>query len=126
MKINKIYMGIFLILVVVEVMIALFVHDTIIRPYIGDVLIVFLMYSFIRGIVEKQIKLLPLYLFIFSTLVELAQYFQIVKMLNLQENKLFSIIIGARFDIKDILCYLVASIVLFVWEKMDKNEKNKY
>ncbi|HCC08027.1 MAG TPA: DUF2809 domain-containing protein [Clostridiales bacterium] len=117
MKINKMYIGIFLLLSVIEVIIALFVHDTIIRPYIGDVLIVFLMYSFIRGIVEKQLKLLPLYLFIFSTLVEIAQYFHIVKILNLQGNQFFSIIIGASFDIKDILCYLVASLILLVWER---------
>ena len=126
MKINKIYLCIFLILVVIEVMIALFVHDTIIRPYIGDVLIVFLMYSFIRGIVGKRIKLLLLYLFIFSALVEIAQYFQIVKMLNLQDNKLFSIIIGTHFDIKDILCYLVASLILFAWGRTEWNGEIRF
>jgi hypothetical protein len=118
MKINKKYIFVFLILLLIEIMIALFVHDTIIRPYIGDVLVVFLMYSFIRGIVGKKIRLLPLYLFVFSALIEMAQYFQIVKLLNLQHNKFFSIIIGTHFDIKDILCYLVASLILVLWEKM--------
>jgi hypothetical protein len=74
------------------------------------------MYCFIRGVVGRKIRLLPLYLFVLSTLIEIAQYFQIVKLLNLQNNKFFAIIIGTHFDIKDILCYLIASIILILLE----------
>ena len=35
-----------IILLVVEVLIALFVHDSIIRPYLGDVLVVVVIYTF--------------------------------------------------------------------------------
>lgn len=118
MKVNKKYILAFLILLLVEILIALFVHDTIIRPYIGDILVVFLMYCFIKGIVERQVKMLPLYLFMFSALIEISQYFQIVKLLNLEENRFISIVLGTSFDIKDILCYLVASIMLVIWEKI--------
>lgn len=121
MKINKLYVLTFLILLVVEIFIAIFVHDHFIRPYIGDVLVVFLMYSFVRGITGKRIRLLPLYLFLFSALVEISQYFQLVNKLNLQDNKIFSIILGTSFDIKDILCYLIASLMLILWEKHERN-----
>lgn len=102
-------------------MIALFVHDTIIRPYIGDVLVIILMYTFIRGIIKKSIKYLPIYLLVFASSVELAQYYNIVNLLNLQDYRLISVIIGNTFDIKDILCYLIGTVVLMIWEKIEKH-----
>ncbi|MCX7922584.1 MAG: DUF2809 domain-containing protein [Clostridia bacterium] len=123
MRINMKYMFAFFILLITETIIALFIHDTIIRPYIGDVLVVILMYTFIRGFIQKSIKFLPVYLFLFASIVELAQYYRIVDILNLQDNKIISIIIGTSFDTKDILCYLIATVILIIWEKMERSER---
>ncbi len=54
MKINKRYLSAFFILLTIEVFIALFVHDNFIRPYIGDVLVVIVIYTFIRGIIRRK------------------------------------------------------------------------
>lgn len=120
MKINLKYISAFLGLLLIEAAIALYIHDAIIRPYVGDILVVILMYTFIRGIIPKRIKLLPIYLFVFAVVVELAQYFEIVKILNLQNNKVISTIMGSSFDIKDILCYLIGTVILMFWEKIEK------
>lgn len=120
MKINKKYLISFIILFLVEVFIALFVKDTIIRPYIGDILVVILLYLLIKSFVVKEIKLLPIYIFLFAVFVELMQYFKIVEILNLQDNKFMSTIIGTSFDFKDIICYLVGTIIIIVWEKFLK------
>lgn len=117
MKVNIRYLTIFLLLFLIEAIIAFFVHDAIIRPYIGDILVVILMYTFIRAIINKKIKFLPIYLFIFATIVEISQYFHLVNILHLQNNKIALIILGNSFDIKDILCYLVGSIVLIIYER---------
>ncbi len=117
MKINKRYLFAFLFLLIIEIIIALFVHDNIIRPYIGDFMVVILMYTFVRGFVKKPIKYLPVYLFIFAFAVEMAQYFRIIDILNLRDYKLATTIVGTSFDIKDILCYLVGTIVLIIWER---------
>lgn len=117
MKINKKYLITFIILFIVEVFIALFVKDTIIRPYVGDILVVILLYVLIKAFIVKEIKLLPIYIFLFATLVEIMQYFKIVEILNLQDNKLMSTLIGTSFDFKDILCYLAGSIIIILWEK---------
>ncbi|MFZ5969926.1 MAG: DUF2809 domain-containing protein [Bacillota bacterium] len=122
MKINTKYLFAFFILLITEIMIALFVKDTIIRPFVGDVLAVILMYTFIRGTISKPIKLLPLYLFLFAAAVEMAQHFHIVDRLNVQDNKLISTIIGTTFDPKDILAYLMATVILSIWEKIEKRE----
>lgn len=118
----KKYLFAFLILFVLEIIIATFINDAIIRPFIGDVLVVILMYTLIRGFMKKPIQYLPLYLFLFATAVEIAQYFNIVKILDLHDNKLIATIIGTTFDIKDIICYLAATIILLIWEEIEKKK----
>ncbi|OPX44035.1 hypothetical protein CLHUN_20600 [Ruminiclostridium hungatei] len=118
MKINIKYIIAFLILLAIEIFIGLFVRDAIIRPYIGDVLVVILLYTLVKGVVGKSIKFLPIYLFVFASVVELAQYFHIADILQLQDNKLISTIIGSSFDIKDVFCYLTGTLLLIVWENI--------
>lgn len=120
MKINVKYVAAFIVLLIIEVIIGLYVNDAFIRPYIGDVLVVILMYTFIRGIVQKHIKYLAAYLFVFSVIVELAQYYRIIDILHLQNNKMISTIIGSSFDMKDILCYLIGAVILIIWEVWEK------
>jgi hypothetical protein len=116
MQINVKYLVVSFLLLITELIIALFVHDSIIRSHFGDFLIVILMYTLIRGLIGKAIKLLPIYLFIFATIVEVAQYFNIVDMLDLHNNKIAAIIIGTSFDVQDILCYFLAMLVLLMWD----------
>lgn len=120
MKMDMKYIFIFLILLIAEIIIAFFVKDAIIRPFIGDVLVIILIYTLIRGLMKKSIKLLPVYIFLFAVAVELAQYFNIVDALDLQNNKVISTIVGTTFDIKDILCYLVSTVILIIWNRIEK------
>ena len=115
-KLNIKYLISFIILFTIEAFIALFVHDKIIRPYIGDVLVVILMYTFIRIFTDK-IKHLPLYLFIFAVIIEISQYFNILSRIGLEKNKAASVIIGSSFDAADIGCYWCGSVILVIYEK---------
>ncbi|QUH28720.1 ribosomal maturation YjgA family protein [Vallitalea guaymasensis] len=114
---RKYYLLTFLILLITEFFIAIYIHDMFIRPYIGDVLIVILMYTFIRGIHQKKIKFLPIYLLLVAIVVEIAQYFNLAE--NFEDNILMSTIIGRTFDIKDIYCYLVGTVIILMWEKIE-------
>lgn len=116
MKINYKYLISFIILFFIEVIIALFIDDEIIRPYIGDILVIILMYTFIRTFIKKELRLLSIYLFIFATFVEVMQYFNILEILGLENNKLLSVVLGSVFDVKDILCYLIGSIILLIFD----------
>ncbi|MBE5933906.1 MAG: DUF2809 domain-containing protein [Lachnospiraceae bacterium] len=113
-----IYAIITIIILIIEIMIALFVHDSFIRPYVGDVLVVAVIYTFIRIIIPNKVKLLPLYIFLFSVFVELMQYANIVKLLGLQDNKFFSVLVGTTFDIKDIICYGVGCLLITIGGKL--------
>lgn len=104
------------VLLVIEVLIALYVHDTFVRPYIGDVLVVLVIYSFIRIFIPVKYKLLPLYVFLFSVAVEFLQYFQLVEILGVRDNVFLRILIGSVFDVKDIVCYGVGCLFLGFYE----------
>ena len=124
MKKRLFYFLMTVILFLMEVFIAIYVHDSFIRPYIGDVLVVIVIYMFIRIIIPEKIKLLPLYVFIFAVFVEIMQYFNIVKVLGLESNRILSIAIGSSFDLKDILCYAVGCNIMGVYEyALCKNDK---
>ena len=97
----------------IEVLIALFVRDNFIRPYVGDMLVTVLIAAFLRVIIPRGLRLLPLYVFIFSAMVEIAQYFDIVKLLGLESSRILSILIGRTFSFADILCYAVGCLAFF-------------
>jgi hypothetical protein len=89
----------------IEIFIALRVRDNFIRPYIGDVLVVILIYFFARIFLPNGLRLLPLYIFLFACAVEALQYVNIVHILGIQGNKFLSTVIGTSFSWLDILCY---------------------
>lgn len=53
-------------LTIIEVLIALYVHDDFVRPYVGDVLAVIAVYCAVRIFIPVKCKLMPLYVFIFA------------------------------------------------------------
>ena len=73
MKKRLLYLIMTLILLVVEVLIALYVHDDFIRPYIGDVLVVIVIYTFIRVFIPDGFRILPICIFVFAIIVEVLQ-----------------------------------------------------
>lgn len=119
-KLRSRYSVLFLVLLVVEVLIALFVHDSFVRPYLGDVLVVIALYFLVRIFIPVKYKLMPLYIFIFSAAVEFSQYFNILKLLGLEHNTFMRIVMGSMFDFKDILCYAAGCLLLAVYELVRK------
>lgn len=115
MKIKYKYLGLFTILLMVEIYIGLFVHDNIIRPFVGDALVVVVIYFFIRSFMNKR-RFLFIYVFFFACLIEVGQYFNLVSLLHLENYKAARIIIGSTFDLKDIFSYFIGTILIFVYE----------
>lgn len=115
---QKFYGILFIILFLIEVIIALFVKDQFIRPYLGDVLVVLLVYCFIRMIIPLSCRFLPLYVTTFAVGIEILQYFHFLQLVGLSQYRLFRLVFGSTFDIQDILCYLVGGIILVLWQKV--------
>lgn len=111
-----IYGGVFFVLLMIEVLIAVYVHDDFIRPYVGDMLVVIVVYCFVRIFMPDRCRLLPLYVFFFAAGVEILQYFRLVQLLGLEGNKILRILLGSVFDVMDILCYAIGCIALLGYE----------
>ena len=104
------YFLIFCSLMAVEVCIALFVHDSFIRPYVGDMLVTLLLCCMARVAVPEKMRLLPLYVLLFAACVEIGQYFDVVALLGLEDNRLISIALGRTFSWLDLVCYAVGCV----------------
>ena len=112
-----VYALIFGTLLCVEICIGLFVHDAFVRPYIGDVLVTVLICCLLRIVMPKGVPALPVYVFVFATLVEAAQYFDVVKLLGWEDNTVLSTIVGRTFSWPDILCYGAGCLCFWLVEK---------
>lgn len=114
------------VLVLIEVLIAIYVHDTFIRPYIGDMLVVIVLYCVARVMILDKCKLLPLWIFVFAVCVEGLQYFNILQVLGVEDNTFLRILLGATFDWKDIACYGMGCLLLGIYEWfIRRNRKEK-
>ena len=109
------YLGVFGLILAIEVCIALFVHDDFIRPYVGDVLVTVLLCCLCRAVLPRLAPALPV--FLFAAAVEGLQALQLTKILGLEGTAL-GIILGATFDWKDILCYGLGCLLFAGTERL--------
>lgn len=116
-KQSKWYVLVTICLLLTEIAIALFVKDKIIRPYIGDLLVVILICAFVKIWIKHREILVAIGVFIFACFIEILQYFHIVEVFGLADNKVASVIIGSKFNTLDIVMYLMGTIVVIVIEK---------
>ena len=96
------------IILIAEVLIALYVRDAFIRPYGGDILVTLLICCVLRVVWPQRYRL-PIAggVLVFAILVEVGQYFGLVYLLGLGHVEFFRIIIGTGFSWWDMLCYAV-------------------
>lgn len=117
-KSRLVYAVAFCVLLLTEILIALFVHDCFVRPYIGDVLVTVLICCLCRTVIPNGGSALPICVFGFAVLVEVAQYFEIVKLLGLESNKFLSTLMGTTFSVIDLTCYAVGCVTFWAIEKI--------
>ena len=114
---TKTYFLLFLLLFAIEILIALFVHDSFIRPYVGDVLVVILIYCFIKSFFPTPTVKTAIAVLLFACTIETLQYFSLADQLSLQHSKVARIIIGSSFDWKDIAAYIAGIVLLLFIEQ---------
>lgn len=107
------YALLFLSVLLSEILIALFVNDDFVRPYVGDMLVTVLICCFVRIFFPTGAKLLPVYVFLFAAAVEVCQYFDFVKLFGLEGNRFISVLLGRTFSLADILCYAAGCLAFF-------------
>jgi hypothetical protein len=111
------YLILAILIFAIETMIALFVNDRIIRPYVGDVLVVILIYCFIQAFFEIPVLVAGFSVLVFAFLVEISQYFHLVEILRLQHFKLALVVMGNSFQWIDFIAYTLGIGIVFGLEK---------
>lgn len=112
------YILAFTILLITEILIALFVRDDFIRPYGGDILVTVLICAAVRIVFPTGVRLLPLWVFLFAAAVEIGQYFNFVTLLGLGNIAFFRILLGSTFSPADLICYAVGCVLFLLGEKL--------
>lgn len=113
---NKTYFIITVILFLIEVAIALFIKDQFIRPYLGDVLVVILIYCFVKSLVKISVQKAALGVLLFAFCIEILQYFNLVEKMKLQHNTVAKTVIGTSFSWEDMLAYIAGILIVIIVE----------
>lgn len=121
LKFKPKYLLLTILIFLVEVLIATVLKNNFfIRAYLGDVIVVILLYTFVKSFFTVNDTKLILGIFSFSCVVEFAQYFNIAEKLGFQPGSLMYIVIGNSFSWVDIACYAAGCLLLYLLVKLKK------
>ncbi len=112
------YLLLFVLLLLTEILIGVFLKGGFIRAYGGDILVLPLLYAFLRILFPKSdnftVRVLPFGLFIFGALVEALQGLHIADWLHIT-SPIIRIIIGSTFDFLDIVFYFAGTMLIYIF-----------
>ncbi len=109
MKQRLFWAAAFVLLLATEVCIALFVHDSFVRPYLGDVLAVVTVYCGARIVFPQRFRWISVAVMALAVGVELLQLTDFSSLFG--EGSFMAVLLGSTFDPHDLLCYAIGGIV---------------
>ncbi|WP_419701890.1 DUF2809 domain-containing protein [Mucilaginibacter sp. NFX135] len=106
-----------LLLFLLEMLIARYVHDNIIRSYGGDFLAVLFLYCLIKSFFNIPTLKAALLALLVAYAIEISQYFHLTRLLDLQNSKTIKLLLGNSFSWTDILCYTGGFVLIIIIEQ---------
>lgn len=116
-RFNIVYFILFLILLIIEILIATFLKSGFIRHTFGDFLVVILLYTLIKSILKTKSLYIALAVLIIAFSIEFLQLANLLDYLNLRDNLLANLILGSHFSIQDLIAYTLGVICSFLIDK---------
>lgn len=101
----------------IEVLIALFVRDNFVRPYVGDVLAVALVYCSLRAATPLSVNIALAATLAIAFAIEIAQALGLLATLGLAGNAVARIVLGGTFDWADLGAYLAGAVIIVLIER---------
>ncbi len=117
MKISIKYIALFIVLFAIEVIIATYIHDNFIRPYLGDTIVIVLIYAFVMGFfsvghtLSSKIRV-AFYVLLFAFIIEGLQASSFIYKIGLGDQKWAQVILGTSFSWWDMLAYIAGFIAI--------------
>lgn len=122
---NLKYLIISIILFLIEIAIAMLHFNNFTRGFVGDVLVILLLYSFLKIFIKNNILKTALFVLAFAYSVELLQFFKLAEIFNIK-SEILLVIIGCVFDLWDLVAYTLGFLIILLIEKIFlKNEIHK-
>ena len=113
---RKRYFTIFLLVLVTEIAIAIFSFHRFIRGFLGDVLVLPLLYFFLRTFFPFTPLKTLMGVLAFAFFVEILQFFELSKHLEI-DNGILQTMLGATFDPWDLIAYSIGGIACFLADR---------
>jgi hypothetical protein len=112
---DKKFFLLFLILFGLETFIALYIHDQLVRPLLGDFLVIILVFALFGTFTQGSVTVLTLSALAFCYLVEYGQYHHILHQVALDRYRWLRIAFGTSFDMRDLLAYTLGAVAILSW-----------
>ncbi|WP_410005974.1 DUF2809 domain-containing protein [Aequorivita nionensis] len=111
------YFSAFLILLLIEFTIAYFHFNPFIRGFLGDVLVMLLLYSFLKIFIKNNVFNIAISVLGFAFLVELLQFLKLSEILKIK-SKIILTVLGSVFDVWDLVAYFIGFLLILLIEKL--------
>lgn len=108
-----IYTILFISILIIEISIALFLKSGFIRHTFGDFLATILVFSFIKMFNNSNSLHIAIVTLVISYTIELAQLFNVLAYLNLENNRLVRIVFGNHFSYSDLIAYTLGIMTIY-------------
>jgi len=104
-------------LFITEIAIAYFHFNPFIRGFLGDVLVMLLLYSFLKIFIKNNVFNIAISVLGFAFLVELLQFLKLSEILKIK-SKIILTVLGSVFDVWDLVAYFIGYLLILLIEKL--------
>jgi hypothetical protein len=115
---HKGYFWLSVLLFIIEVLIARYLHDEFIRPIGGDYLVVILLYGLVRSFTDLPVGLTAGCVLLFAYVIETTQYFHLADRLGFTQPSLMRTVLGSYFSWGDMLAYTLGIGTILLLERI--------
>lgn len=124
-RFNARYFLLAVVLLAIEIYIGFRVHDNFVRPYVGDYLVVMLLYCMLMSCCNMRVIPAAILVLLFSYLIEWLQYLGLADKLGYTEPGLMRTILGSYFTWTDIWAYTLGIATVIAIEYLLQRKRRQ-
>ncbi|MCX7711014.1 MAG: DUF2809 domain-containing protein [Clostridia bacterium] len=91
-----------------------FSQNPFVRGFTGDILVILLIYFFVKIFHDFHPAKLATYTLVFAFTTEFLQYLRLIRYLGLEQNLVARIVIGSVFDPLDLIAYAIGTVLVYL------------